>query len=92
MNIDYKPLFDLFCWENRDHVYRVYFTDGDEYEITEAYAGQDEGEQPHATASVVRVIQKASGDVPAGTCIFFYLPEITRVVDPKTEETVFRTT
>ena len=88
---DFSRLFQLFDWTNRTTVFRVTFADGEEYDLSGVAAGQDEGESPHGTASVVRSARTRSGE-PWDTrnALFFRLPEVLQVADAATGEILYR--
>jgi hypothetical protein len=87
----YARLFELFAWEHRDLVYRVRFHDGDEFDLTLITTGQDEGELPHGTASVVRSVKRRDEtEWPERNAMFFRLPEIAEVSDPASGEVLYR--
>lgn len=82
----YERLFELFIWENRDQIYRMRFTDGEEYELSDCFAGSDKGKAPYGTASIMRTINANTGESnPTGTAIFFHLSDIAEVVEMETE-------
>jgi hypothetical protein len=87
----YDRLFELFDWSLREHVYRVRFADGEEYEMTAAMAGQDMNEPPHCTANVVRTIRSRDGKpFPESSAMFFMLPDVAEVADARTGEILYR--
>ena len=88
---EFERLFELFDWAERQTVFRVRFVDGDAYELTGVAAAQDDGEPPHASASVVRTVSRAAGGVwPAENAMFFRLPDIAEVADRDTGEILYR--
>jgi hypothetical protein len=87
----YERLFELFAWDHREIVYRVRFRDGEEFDLTLITTGQDDGEVPHGTASVVRTVRRRDGtDWPERNAMFFHLDEIAEVSDAASGEALYR--
>ena len=87
----YERLVAIFDRAHKERVYRVRFDDGEEYEITAVWTGQDFGEPPHRTANVLRTVRSRDGKpFPPDGAMFFLLPHVLEVADARTGEILYR--
>ena len=84
-----EALKDLFSWDNRNVVLRIRFVDAEEFEMTVSGWAQDIGASPHVHGTVIRPL-KSKRNWKEGDEIMFRLWDVQGVVDPTTEEVIFK--